>query len=328
MNNTTEAKQNTDITNIPLSREELAAFYEASRIQTSEIITKTLDKAFEEYNKIFSNAMTTVTDAIRSIGKTNDDTMTNVNTNITKILSEIKEIDRSRVSNIAQIKDVATNSIAELKTILSNRADVSATNETEFQFVSKLTDKEKSLWRSDANTKVRSFAKLCGLEHADAYMKVYNVMAQISGIEVHAMHKKNEGRKFNSTIDMISNSDVLMKYFSKAIRHLMGVYSIDGDDLKKKYNAITAIRCPEIIREQCCRLMNKDSVSSQDLLKLYNLFSEHENLNYYINAAKEQTGYKRVSKGFAISLMPNGYEQLVRIIDEELAKKNKENNNG
>ena len=300
----------------PLTNEEIAMYFTA--------VTSDLKDNLVKFNKDLSlnvdNLATAITDKLKKSFDEQNKILEKISSNISNMGVDICGIKTS-VPNVAQI-DKIVFSVKELKDSLSTIAnagsDVEAESAGKFQFVSKLSDKEKYEWREEYNKKVRSLAVLSGLAHQDTYNKVYDTMKKISGIDVYELRRT---RKFKSSaINMFSNSDVLMGYFKQAIQHLMASFAIDSPE--RDFNSVDAMRCPELIRELAARLARKKVANNYDITQLYKLFNSHQNLKYLVETTKKSTNYKNINKGFAILYSTNGYENLVKMIDDELSNNN------
>ena len=300
----------------PLTNEEIAMYFAA--------VTSDLKDNLVKFNKDLSlnvdNLATAITDKLKKSFDEQNKILEKISSNISNMGVDICGIKTS-VPNVAQIDNIVF-SVKELKDSLSNiantRSDVEAESAGKFQFVSKLSDKEKYEWREEYNKKVRSLAVLSGLAHQDTYNKVYDTMKKISGIDVYELRRTRKIK--TSAINMVSNSDVLMGYFKQAIQHLMASFAIDSPE--RDFNSVDAMRCPELIRELAARLARKKVANNYDITQLYKLFNSHQNLKYLVETTKKSTNYKNINKGFAILYSTNGYENLVKMIDDELSNNN------
>ena len=300
----------------PLTNEEIAMYFTA--------VTSDLKDNLVKFNKDLSlnvdNLATAITDKLKKSFDEQNKILEKISSNISNMGVDICGIKTS-VPNVAQIDNIVF-SVKELKDSLSNiantRSDVEAESAGKFQFVSKLSDKEKYEWREEYNKKVRSLAVLSGLAHQDTYNKVYDTMKKISGIDVYELRRTRKIK--TSAINMVSNSDVLMGYFKQAIQHLMASFAIDSPE--RDFNSVDAMRCPELIRELAARLARKKVANNYDITQLYKLFNSHQNLKYLVETTKKSTNYKNINKGFAILYSTNGYENLVKMIDDELSNNN------
>lgn len=221
----------------------------------------------------------------------------------------------SAINNVVQSSNEMLKVATQIKDCLAVEHHEGTINKSDFQFVTKLSDGDIKKWRSNANRRVRSIGDYFKMSYGDAYIDIYKRIAQISGIDVNNLHKSNANRFINK-IDMISHSDVLMQYFDKSIESFRKSHSTKNT--LGEYDSIAVKKCPNIVKEQISRYFGRRKLSSQDYFHFYKAYNNSVNLNYVVESAKAKTGYKNINRGFAILLAPNGYEKLVKFVDNKL----------
>lgn len=200
----------------PITREELAMFYEASRISTQEAITK----AFDAYNRIFADTIKTITDAIQTNGANYVSQISDLNTTITRAAAEIKDLEKSRIEKM----ETSINGVADKidSAAAMARKQYYATTHPRKEkkdvsplFLSSIYNKEQQLLWVDQTKGVISGACLKrGINKGNVYKYIYSAICEKYNLDDLLKEYKNYFNFPNATMmEMIAASDALRNAF-------------------------------------------------------------------------------------------------------------------
>ena len=209
----------------PLTREELAAFYEASRISTIDIINTALSKSFEKYDKVFTDAMSKITDAIRQIGINYDNAILDVNKNVVKIIDEFNKLEKSRNEEIVAAQKASIEAINGIAEKIDNAASLSRKQFYAIHgnkdktpnplFASPIYNKEQQLLWMEKSKGIISGACLSkGINKGSVYKYIYSAISEKYNLDELLKEYRTTYNFPNATMmEMIAASDALRNAF-------------------------------------------------------------------------------------------------------------------
>lgn len=209
----------------PLTREELATFYEASRISTIDIINTTLSKSFEKYDKAFTDAMSTITDAIRTIGINYDNAILDVNKNVVKIIDEFNKLEKSRNEEMVAAQKASIEAINGIAEKIDNAASLSRKQFYAIHgnkdktpnplFASPIYNKEQQLLWMEKSKGIISGACLSkGINKGNVYKYIYSAISEKYNLDELLKEYRTTYNFPNATMmEMIAASDALRSAF-------------------------------------------------------------------------------------------------------------------
>ena len=330
-----------NITNTPLSREELALYTTHLATESNKKIdslsatfAKTLSSITTDYKKQIANLsdiIGCVSTTILSWDKKFSDAKNNMLDAITAILP-------------MKMKDSIKQAITELIPVITEEIKKSwgnsgvSINQAPLNplFYSILTEAKQLLWIDYARGKI---ASICldndgnkGSIYSYAYAKMKN-----EGYDVNALletYKRINPKA--DTLTMISASDTLRILFEKCINSYVHNKTMTNktsvkDDAKKtaaiikELNAVSTPRkpsyrlansCPDNVREIVKRFARTDNPTTMDFVQAYNLLDVDR--DKVIEKTKINTGYKNVSFGYVIGNNPALLAMFNQVVNDYL----------
>ena len=327
----------------PLTREELATFYEASRISTIDIINTALSKSFEKYDKAFTDAMSTITDAIRTIGINYDNAILDVNKNVVKIIDEFNKLEKSRNEEIVATQKASIEAINSIAEKIDNAASLSRKQFYAIHgnkdktpnplFASPIYNKEQQLLWMEKSKGIISGACLSkGINKGNVYKYIYSAISEKYNLDELLKEYRTTYNFPNATMmEMIAASDALRSAFILHYERYIKKWNngCAAQSVKEDSTSITDINNNNLNRiySTVSKLSSTGKRQGTVYKKSYSIVSKANNLDVYQVAdsiIKEHHLRKDTSVPVAISYDNELTEKFCEAIEKYL----KERKNG
>lgn len=274
----------------PISREELALFYEAQRIATNEAITNALKAQSDSIINIlntqsidFKNSLTSISDAVNSIATKYSDAVTDINKNMLEVFGKIDALETDRVNKITAISNNAIDAINKV----SERIDYASSQSRKQYyaihgakpeivpainpvFVSSYTERQELDWLEVAKGKITEVCMNYGLNKGVIYKYIYDCINKTHNLDALLTEFK---ASFNlpgaDTMRMISHSDLLRSYFSSFYgqyvsgvkNELKRISAVRQNNLKKINRSVGKLsptgKCPGTVYKKAYSIVSK-----------------------------------------------------------------------
>lgn len=307
MNELTTAQE----TLLPLNREELAAFYQASMMAMRE----SMEKMYENFNT-----------ALRVDRKQTE-----------SMMSDMRIMQNERLDGIAKsladISGALAGSQKELAGVLgtlANNIKAEHTKETQKSvvtfdpvFYTQRNPRDQRMWINDSKSKIASMAKKMGYPEVAIYKKIYAEMSS-AGYDIDKLFEKYQSKNPGAgKISMCAASDILSNLFEcKANNIFMGFKNNEGSRAKMPVNLSNGVPADvaEIVRG--LRADGKLYPISYKIVKKMIHETPEINEEQLIKYIKEKYHVEKCNLWHAISLSPAAKHKLKNLVSYYAKEKN------
>lgn len=317
---TSLAKKETNINTIeevPVNREELAAFYTAMIMAQKEAFTainnsmieilKLQDAKLENMaamqKELLDKTSTAIADGFGSIDNSLKICACGLN----------NTINNMGITSVASKIDELTNVLD--KKSFSNILTISKANNSTDLFSATKSAKDCDEWIRKAKAAVTNLCYKTGVNRATAYNNIYKSMEK-DGYNIYALYEKNcKSLNINSYIKLCSLSDVLRLSFEK---RLNAIYTSYKKNNKSRPRSIEAQLQPDCVKKLISEFYGYKcgTTAGTNAAKVFNILStEYDvDLDSLVIDAKKRYGYKTVSTSYAISLNRDAMSKLRAVV--------------
>lgn len=311
-----------DTTLIPLNREELAIFYEASMVAQKDTLMQLMvvfKTAIQEQTEK-TNAL------IRELKMERKEQADKISELTNKLIDSHNQINKA-------IMDSSTSMRKSMFAIASKPKDDAITVVAENPlFQSSINAGETNLWIKKSEGVIAQFVEKTKLPLGTVYSRIYDGM-KCDGydvIKLYTDYKKSHPQA--KKINMCAASDTLRmsfekncnSFFVKNVKPKTPVETKQKKTWPRKKKGVYSIRvattCPDNIRKIVKPLSKTGSVGGSTYRKAYGLFEKEYdvNLEAYRQSVMEHYNLPNCNIGFAISLDPSMTSKLRRAVKKNL----------
>lgn len=303
MNEITTAQE----TLLPLNREELAAFYQASMMAMNE----SMEKMYENFNTALRVDRKQTDMIIKNMCVMQDD--------ISKNLAEISTALAGFKKELAGVLGTLVNNIK------AEHAKETQKSVVTFDpvFYTQRNPRNQRMWINDSKNKIASMAKKMGYPEVVIYKKIYAEMSN-AGYDIDKLFGKYQSKNPGvGKISMCAASDILSNLFEcKANNIFMGFKNNEGSRAKMPVNLSNGVPADvaEIIRG--LRVDGKLYPISYKIAKKMIRDTPEINEEQLIEYIKEKYHVEKCNLWHAISLSPAAKHKLKNLVNYYAKEKN------
>ena len=316
----TNMTNNKNLKNLPLTNEE-AVTYVAAMIEAQNNSFRQIAAHMEEKESQFMTAI----NELALLVKNDIATKNACSIAIDNLTTSIKAAASSMItkSDLTGCIKTITKSVnnTDVKEKTSGAFDPAT-----FAIASELSYIEKANWRDDIKEKVKKLARANKTTTKEIYNLAYIIMNKLYGVDVYILRNRY-ANKYSSFLMLISDSDLLMKYCNDAISSIAATNDFkklkenpafaagkSNFDPHHQYTTREVNACPHDVKADARLFYNKEGISGKELADLYNKYDNLYGIDAVIETARQMTGKKKVSKGFAISIAPGALEKFHNMV--------------